>query len=177
MFESVAEGSVEQHFQTSAYYSLIYFHIATGVVVILKRITIIAVLFPLLISACTKKQMGIFAGMATGVGAAYLATKDKDRDTRIKAMFGGAVAGALIGGAVGHYMDQSDQKELMIALQRTPINKVSNWTNPKTGHKFTIKPISVVYKDKKGRRYRKATLWGHKKGNKKLDVHTGAFYF
>ena len=47
------------------------------------------------------------------------------------------------GGAIGNQMDESDQQEVMEALQTVPDNEKHHWTNSRTGTEFTIQPIST----------------------------------
>jgi len=125
---------------------------------------------------CTHQQQGAAIGGAAGGITGFLLSKDSDRNTQIAAILAGSVAGGIIGGIIGNYMDQSDQRRVQKALKEVPTNKSRSWTNPKTGHRFTIKPISNVKTDSKGKKYRKATLYGRKKNSSKLDVTTKKMY-
>ena len=116
--------------------------------------------------------VGGVAGGFTG----YLLAKDKDQSTQIAAVIAGAAAGGIIGGIIGTYMDKSDQKRVQKALKEVPTNKSRSWTNPKTGHRFTIKPISDIATDSEGKKYRKATLYARKKDSDKLDATTKNMY-
>jgi surface antigen len=127
-------------------------------------------------AGCTRTQQGAAIGGAAGGLTGYMLTKDKDQGTQIAAVVAGAAVGGLIGGAIGNYMDKADEKRLQKELRQTPTGEERHWTNPQTGHRFTIKPISDVQKDSEGRRYREATLYGRKKGSEKLDVATEKIY-
>ena len=127
-------------------------------------------------SACTHQQQGAAIGGAAGGVSGYLLTKDKDRGTQIAATVAGVAVGGIIGGVIGSYMDEYDQQRVQKALQEVPTNKSRSWTNPKTGHRFTIKPISDITVDDSGKKYRKATLFSRKKGSDKLDAITKDMY-
>ncbi len=116
--------------------------------------------------------MGGAAGGLTG----FLLSKDASRNTQIAAVLAGAVVGGIIGGVIGNYMDKSDQKRVQKALKEVPTNKSRSWTNPQTGHRFTIKPISDIATDSDGEQYREATLYARKKNSDKLDASTQKMY-
>lgn len=141
----------------------------------IKYIAIITML-ALPISACTNQQIGAFTGSLMGAGIGVAATKDKKKSTRVAAGLIGAASGAVLGGTIGYYMDEADKKKLTRAMTELPSNKKRNWTNKRTGTDFTIKPISNVSRDNKGR-YRQAHIWGRKKGSKKLVSEKHKVYF
>ena len=123
-----------------------------------------------------RRIQGVAVGGVAGGVTGFLLTKDSDRHTQIAAVFAGVTAGAVIGGVIGDYMDKSDQKRIQKALKEVPTNKSRNWTNPQTGHRFTIKPISDIATDSDGQKYREATLYARKKHSTKLDVTTKKMY-
>ena len=127
-------------------------------------------------AGCTRTQQGAAIGGAAGGLTGYMLTKDEDQGTQIVAVVAGAAAGGLIGGAIGNYMDKADEERVQKELRQTPTGEERHWTNPQTGHRFTIKPISDVQTDSEGRRYREATLYGRKKGSDKLDVSSEKMY-
>jgi surface antigen len=127
-------------------------------------------------AGCTRTQQGAAIGGAAGGLTGYMLTKDEDQGTQIVAVVAGAALGGLIGGAIGNYMDKADEERVQKELRQTPTGEERHWTNPQTGHRFTIKPISDVQTDNEGRKYREATLYGRKKGSDKLDVTTGNIY-
>ena len=127
-------------------------------------------------AGCTRTQQGAAIGGAAGGLTGYMLAKDEDQVTQIAAVVAGAAVGGLIGGAVGNYMDKADEERLQKELRQTPTGEERHWTNPETGHRFTIKPISDVQTDSEGRKYREATLYGRKKGSDKLDVATEKIY-
>ena len=129
-----------------------------------------------ILSGCTHQQQGAaIGGVAGGITGFFLA-QDSHRDTQLAAVLAGAAAGGIIGGVIGNYMDQSDQKRVQKALKEVPTNKSRSWTNPQTGHRFTIKPISDIAVDSDGQKYRKATLYARKKNSDKLDATTKKMY-
>ena len=134
------------------------------------------IIIPLAAAGCTRTQQGAAIGGAAGGITGYMLTKDKDQGTQIVAVVAGAAMGGLIGGAIGNYMDKADEERLQKELKQAPTGEQRHWTNPKTGHRFTIKPISDVQTDSEGRRYREATLFGRQKGSDTLDVTTGKIY-
>jgi len=125
---------------------------------------------------CVHQQQGAAIGGAAGGITGFLLTKDSNSKTQIAAVLAGAVAGGIIGGIIGNYMDKSDQRRVQKALKEVPTNKSRSWTNPKTGHRFTIKPISNIKTDSSGKKFRKATLYGRKKNSSKLDATTKKMY-
>ena len=127
-------------------------------------------------AGCTRTQQGAAIGGAAGGLTGYMLTKDEDQVTQIAAVVAGAAVGGLIGGVIGNYMDKADEERLQKELRQTPTGEERHWTNPQTGHRFTIKPISDVQTDSEGRRYREATLYGRKKGSDKLDAATEKIY-
>jgi surface antigen len=127
-------------------------------------------------AGCTRTQQGAAVGGAAGGLTGYMLTKDKDQGTQIAAVVAGVAVGGLIGGAIGNYMDKADEERLQKELRQTPTGEERHWTNPQTGHRFTIKPISDIRTDSDGRRYREATLYGRKKGSDKLDVASEKIY-
>jgi len=132
--------------------------------------------FCLFLSSCTHQQQGAAVGGVAGGVTGYLLTQDSDHNTQLTAIVAGAVAGGVIGGVIGTYMDKSDQKRVQKALKEVPTNKSRSWTNPQTGHRFTIKPISDIATDSNGQQYRQVTLYARKKNSTKLDATTKKMY-
>ncbi len=133
-------------------------------------------LFFLFLSSCTHQQQGAAVGGVAGGVTGFLLTQDSDQNTQIAAILAGAVTGGVIGGIIGTYMDHSDQKRVQKALKEVPTNKSRSWTNPQTGHRFTIKPISDIATDSNGQQYRQVTLYARKKNSTKLDATTKKMY-
>jgi surface antigen len=142
----------------------------------MKKTPLLILSFFLFLSSCTHQQQGAAVGGVAGGVTGFLLTKDSDQNTQIAAILAGAVTGGVIGGVIGTYMDQSDQKRIQKALKEVPTNKSRSWTNPNTGHRFTIKPISDIATDSDGQKYRDATLYARKKNSTKLDATTKKMY-
>jgi surface antigen len=114
----------------------------------IKTRTLIAlIIFSL--SACstlpyTHEQQGRVGGAGVGAIVGFLFCQNID-NPKLKifclATFTGM--GLIVGGAMGEQMDESDQQEVMHALQTLPDNEKHHWTNSRTGTEFTIQPIST----------------------------------
>jgi surface antigen len=52
----------------------------------------------------------------------------------------GAIAGSVIGGAIGQNMDDTDRLKTQRALERVRTNEASSWTNPDTGNRYSVTP-------------------------------------
>ena len=102
----------------------------------------------LLASSCAQMQqtyddnpkavLGTFLGAAAGAGIAALAGGSP------AAIVGAGVGGALIGGFVGHKLDNRDKRLATEAAQRAfesnPAGQASAWQNPDSGNSGTITP-------------------------------------
>lgn len=53
-----------------------------------------------------------------------------------------AIAGALVGGYIGHNMDSSDSTSFSNTLLSNKKNMPTHWTNPKTGVVYDVTPTS-----------------------------------
>ncbi|MBU2704555.1 hypothetical protein KCM76_01085 [Zooshikella marina] len=114
---------------------------------------------------------GAVAGAGVGAGLGYAACKDKKSSKRNACMIGGGIIGGIIGGYIGSYMDSSDQDRAVKGLRSTPNKKNYNWTNSRTGNRFTIKPLN---KSKQGNQVcRDYIIYGRKKGSSKLNKQRG----
>ena len=58
---------------------------------------------------------------------------------------GGAVAGAAIGGVIGHYMDKTDKLQAQQALSNNKTGQATSWRNPDNGNTYTVKPMKTYY--------------------------------
>ncbi|MCX4025693.1 hypothetical protein H0A36_19910 [Endozoicomonas sp. SM1973] len=141
----------------------------------LKRSFILLIVLSL--SSCAEFQpsntfMGSLLGAGVGAGIGYAACKDKSKVARRNCMIGGGLAGGIIGGVVGSYMDSSDQQRAYQGLRSTPSKKQYHWTNPRTGNRFTIKPLNK--QSKKGSTCRDYLVWSRPKGAKKAHRQRGS---
>lgn len=138
---------------------------------------IVLLIFSLLFTGCADmKQTATAIGTGVGGSIGYLLTKDSSVGAQIAGVAAGMVVGAVIGGVIGNYMEKSDQEKVQRELRAASTGQERHWTNPKTGHRFTIKPIDDIKMDGQGREYRTATVWGKKKGSDKTDVTTEKIY-
>ncbi|OGT35220.1 MAG: hypothetical protein A3F11_02120 [Gammaproteobacteria bacterium RIFCSPHIGHO2_12_FULL_37_14] len=85
------------------------------------------------IGAVSGGVIGGLAGSLVGGGAG-----------RVVAIGAGVVAGALLGGYIGHSMDSSDNTKMNHALNSNATNQTSSWKNKKTGAKYTMTPTSKM---------------------------------
>jgi surface antigen len=53
----------------------------------------------------------------------------------------GTLIGASIGGAIGRSMDDQDRVKTAHALESVRTGVPSQWTNPDTGHRYTVTPV------------------------------------
>lgn len=83
--------------------------------------------------------LGAVAGAAIGgVGVGMAGGK-------AVAIGAGIVGGALIGGLIGHSMDNSDNVRTVTVIKESPTNRTSSWVNSKTGVAYTMTPTSGVF--------------------------------
>jgi surface antigen len=84
------------------------------------------------IGAVSGAVVGGLAASAIGGGAG-----------KVVAIGVGAIAGALLGGYIGHSMDSSDTSHMTTAMDN-PTNQATTWRNKKTGSEYTVRPTSDV---------------------------------
>ncbi|MBF0583557.1 MAG: glycine zipper 2TM domain-containing protein [Magnetococcales bacterium] len=99
----------------------------------------------LLLSGCVenKAQGGAGVGALGGglLGSLVGPAKNRGQNALI-----GAAIGGIAGYAVGNEMDKNDQMQVNRAYERTPDNQPVAWTNPNTGHQYTVTPRSTTQK-------------------------------
>ncbi|MEN8174438.1 MAG: glycine zipper 2TM domain-containing protein [Pseudomonadota bacterium] len=61
----------------------------------------------------------------------------------------GAVIGALLGGAmgrvIGDYMDEADRRKLKETIEETPRDQTASWHNETSGNEFEVTPTTDLY--------------------------------
>lgn len=111
------------------------------------KMVMIASLVTVSVSACAgntvgqKQSLGGLLGAAGGAVAGAQFGKGKGQLVGVAA---GTLLGALIGSEVGKSLDSADQlamtRATQSALETSPSNRSSRWTNPDSGHSGTITP-------------------------------------
>lgn len=69
---------------------------------------------------------------------------------RVLATMGGAVLGALAGSNIGRQLDQYDEQQAQRTLEHNETGTARTWTNPNTGHRVTFEPTET-YQASSGR--------------------------
>lgn len=110
-----------------------------------------------------KAVLGSLGGAAVGAGIAALAHGNP------AAIVASAVGGALIGGYIGHQMDEKDKliasQTAAKALESNRTGQAATWQNPDNGHSGTITPTKT-YQASNGqycREYRQEVIIGGEK--------------
>lgn len=120
---------------------------------------VVSILGSVLIACSTNTQSENTAiGAVTGAAIGGLAGSAIGQGTGQAVAIGtGIVGGGLVGGAIGHSMDSSDNSSIYRTLDYNSINKPSSWTNKRTLKTYTFVPTSDFIKVKGNphcRRYR-----------------------
>ena len=84
-----------------------------------------------------------------GVAGAVVDSQIGEGSERTVATIGGAIAGVLIGGAIGRSMDQADQACIAQTLEQAPAQHEVAWRNP-DGGQYRVVPLEG-YEDREGR--------------------------
>jgi len=110
-----------------------------------------------------KAVLGSLGGAAVGAGIAALAHGNP------AAIVISAVAGGLIGGAIGHHLDNKDkqlaEQTAARAFENNHTGQGSTWKNPDTGNSGTVTPTKT-YQSASGqycREYRQDVMIGNEK--------------
>ena len=111
------------------------------------------------IGATTGAVIGGVAGSAIGAGTG-----------QVVAIGAGAVAGALIGGAIGNSWDHSDYVQTVYVMEHTTHHHSHHWRNKKSGAEYVVTPMSKSMKMKGYSNCRKFTMTAVLNG-KKQKVH------
>lgn len=85
----------------------------------------------------TQQQTGSVIG---GLAGGLLGSQVGGGRGRTAAIIGGTLVGAMVGGAIGKEMDENDRFRQQQALERTPTNQSSSWSNPDTGNQYSVTP-------------------------------------
>jgi len=115
----------------------------------IKKITtaFVAVLMGLNLAGCadmSKQDIGTLSGGAIGglVGSQFGGGTGK-----LLAIGAGAVAGAVIGNAIGKNMDDTDRLKMNQAMEQNSLGQPAYWTNQKTDDSYTVVPTKNVSYD------------------------------
>ena len=103
--------------------------------------------FDINLGRCNRQTLGTLLGAA---GGGLLGSRIGEGDNRLAAVGGGVFLGAIIGGSIGHYMDQVDQNCVGQALEHAPDGEVIAWNTPETGSAYQVTPVRT-YQDTVGR--------------------------
>lgn len=98
----------------------------------LFRVFVISIWLLTLVACATKPETGAISGVVAG---AATCSKIGEGKGRLAAMFLCAVAGGIIGGSIGSYldyMDEADGERLNAALEHSPTGQIIEWQNPDT---------------------------------------------
>ncbi|EDN71018.1 17 kDa surface antigen precursor [Beggiatoa sp. PS] len=107
---------------------------------------VVLITLSLLLSSCTTKvTTGSSIGAAVGVAAGSQVGKGKEK---MAAMMLGGVLGFWIGGEIGKYMEQADQKRVRQILEEVPDEQSLAWKNTKTQHQYEVIPTNTVKTNK-----------------------------
>jgi surface antigen len=89
---------------------------------------------------CNRELIG---GVIGGVTGAALGSQIGKGDERTVATIGGAIAGVLVGGAIGRGMDAQDQACIGRALEFAKTGQKVNWHDRDTGVQYAVTPERI----------------------------------
>lgn len=95
-------------------------------------------------SNMNNQSMGTLGGAAIG---GLVGSRFGGGGGQILATGLGAVAGAVIGNAIGKNMDDTDKLKMNNALENSPAGRPAYWTNSNTGAQYTVTPTQNVTVD------------------------------
>jgi surface antigen len=103
-------------------------------------VTALAGLLTISLGACTNQEVGTVTG---GVLGGAIGTQIGGGTGQTIAIIGGTMIGSLIGGKIGKSMDDVDRMKANQALEKTPTNQSTSWSNPDNGNKYTVTPTKT----------------------------------
>lgn len=102
---------------------------------------VMALLMGCTLSACTemsKQDVGTVSGAAIG---GLVGSRFGGGSGQVLATGAGIMAGALIGGAIGKNMDDSDRLKMNQTLETHAVGQPAYWQNQRTGTSYTVVPV------------------------------------
>jgi surface antigen len=102
------------------------------------------------LSACAaeggpnKQDVGVLTGAAVG---GLLGSQFGQGSGQVAATLGGAVLGGLLGGSIGKTMDDADRMRMNHALESSPTNHTTAWSNPDNGNHYSVTPLRTYTRD------------------------------
>lgn len=109
----------------------------------MKR-SLIAITAVLALSACgtlTNEQQGVVLG---GLAGGILGNQVGGGSGKAVATIIGAGIGMAVGGNIGRRMDAADQARVQRALETSPSNRTTTWTNPDSRTTYEVTPKPAV---------------------------------
>lgn len=96
--------------------------------------------FGISLGRCNREQLGQVLG---GLAGAAIGSTAQGRDRPV-AIIGGAILGALIGGQIGHHMDEVDEYCIGQTLEYARAGQTITWNNPDNGAVYKVTPQAAV---------------------------------
>jgi len=109
----------------------------------LLNVALIALLSVAFVGCANNEQAGTLTGAVAG---GLLGSRFGGGSGQLLMATGGAIAGALIGNAVGKSMDRNDYRQMNTALEDTPTGKSVNWKNPDTNVRYRMTPTKTYFR-------------------------------
>ena len=88
-------------------------------------------------SNLSNQDIGTVTG---GVAGGLLGSTIGSGGGKMLAIGMGTLAGAYIGGKIGHNMDETDQLKAQRAFEQAPTGHQTTWQNPDSGNRYTVTP-------------------------------------
>lgn len=88
-------------------------------------------------SNLSNQDVGTLTG---GVAGGLLGSTIGNGGGRMLAIGMGTLAGAYIGGKIGHNMDETDKLKTQRAFEHAPTGRPTTWQNPDSGNSYTVIP-------------------------------------